>query len=53
MNLLGEIVYESTINSRQGLNTINFDGTDLKKGMYLYSIEIDGVKMTKRMVIQK
>lgn len=53
MNLLGERVYESTINAKEGLNTINFNGTDLGKGMYLYSIEIDGKKMTKRMVIQK
>ncbi len=53
MNLLGERVFESDINAKEGINTINFDGTDLKKGMYLYSIEIDGIKMTKRMVIQK
>lgn len=53
MNILGERVYENTFKSKVGLNTINFDGTELNKGMYLYSIEIDGVTMTKRMIIQK
>jgi len=53
MNLLGEIVFERSITAKEGVNSINFDGTDLQKGMYLYSIEIDGVKMTKRMIIQK
>ncbi|MEZ7929906.1 MAG: hypothetical protein ACI95T_000531 [Flavobacteriales bacterium] len=53
MNLLGEIVYENTYKANQGENKIRFDGTSLNKGIYLYIVEVDGFRMTKRMVIEK
>lgn len=53
MNLLGEIVYKNSYNATQGDNKIKFDASDLNKGIYMYTIEVDGVKMTKRMVIEK
>lgn len=53
MNLLGEIVYRNSYKAKQGENKIKFDGTLLNKGIYLYTVEIDGFKMTKRMIIEK
>ena len=53
MNLLGEIVHEKSYKANQGENKIKFDGTSLNKGVYLYIIEVDGIKMTKRMIIEK
>jgi hypothetical protein len=53
MNLLGETVYKNTYKANQGENEIKFDGTSLNKGIYLYIIEVDGIKMTKRMIIEK
>lgn len=53
MNLLGEIVYENTYKANQGVNRIKFNGTSLNKGIYLYIVEIDGFRITKRMVIEK
>lgn len=53
MNLLGEIVYRNSYKANQGENNIKFDGTLLNKGVYLYTVEVDGFKMTKRMIIEK
>lgn len=53
MNLLGEVVFEKSYKANQGENEIKFDGTLLNKGVYLYIIEVDGIKMTKRMIIEK
>lgn len=53
MNLLGEVVYNQTMQANEGQNTINFDGSDLNEGIYMYTLEIDGKKVTKRMVINK
>jgi hypothetical protein len=53
MNLLGELVYSNAMQANVGQNTINFDGSDLNEGIYMYTLEIDGKKVTKRMVINK
>lgn len=53
MNLLGEVVYNQTMQANEGQNTINFDGSSLNEGIYMYTLEIDGKKVTKRMVINK
>lgn len=52
MNLLGEVVYSNNYEANEGTNTINFDGSDLNEGIYMYTIEIDGKKVTKRMIIK-
>lgn len=53
MNLLGEVVYRNSYNAKKGENTIKFDANKINKGIYLYSIEVEGKTMTKRMVIEK
>lgn len=52
MNLLGEVVYENSYDASEGENSINFNGSDLNEGIYMYTIEIDGKKVTKRMIIK-
>ena len=52
MNILGEIVHEETIRAKQGKNKIKFESNNLNKGIYFYSLEIGGNKITKRMIIK-
>jgi hypothetical protein len=52
MNILGEIVHEETIRAKQGENKIKFESNNLNKGIYFYSLEIGGNKITKRMIIK-
>ncbi|MEN8927885.1 MAG: T9SS type A sorting domain-containing protein [Flavobacteriales bacterium] len=53
MNLLGKVVYSKEFKADQGENKLKFDASLLNKGIYLYTIEVEGVKMTKRMIIEK
>lgn len=53
VNLLGEMVYNESLQAHEGQNSINFDGSALNTGIYMYTLEIDGKKVTKRMVINK
>ena len=53
MSVLGEVVFKNTYRSKQGKNTILFDGSLLSKGVYFYTVQTNGVVMTKRMVIEK
>jgi hypothetical protein len=52
-NLLGEVVYQEMIQGRKGKNDFSFDGSEMNPGIYLYSVEADGKKFTKRMVVGK
>jgi len=36
-----------------GKHSVDFDGTSLNSGVYYYSLEADGLKMTKKMVLSK
>ncbi|NNE56222.1 MAG: T9SS type A sorting domain-containing protein [Flavobacteriales bacterium] len=51
LNLLGERVHTEVALAQRGNNTITFDGSALRSGIYLYSIESGGHIVTKRMVI--
>lgn len=51
MNLLGEEVHQEWIDARRGKNTVTFENSSLKSGIYLYSFDLNGKKITKRMVI--
>lgn len=53
LNLLGEVVFKDQFNSSVGNNNYELDGSQLNEGIYLYSIEINGKKMTKRMVVNR
>ena len=50
-NVLGKLVEEIVISSDQ--KRITLDVSDYKEGIYLYSIEADGQKVTKRMTVNK
>lgn len=52
-NLLGEIVFEDVYRSNYGQNSIEVDASDINDGIYLYSLEVDGKKFTRRMVVNK
>jgi hypothetical protein len=50
-NVLGKLVEEIVISSEK--KTITLDVSDYQEGIYLYSIEADGQKVTKRMTVSK
>ena len=52
INLLGDVVYEEALDSKKGKNTVSYDGSELSSGIYLYSIETLGSKITKRMIVR-
>lgn len=52
-NLLGEVIFDDMIDSKRGRNSYQFDSTMINSGIYMYSMEMNGSKITKRMVINK
>lgn len=52
-NLLGEVVYQERYQGKKGSNQFTFDGSEMNPGIYLYSVEAEGKKFTKRMVVGK
>ena len=53
MNLLGKTVYTNQYFAKEGQNSIEYNAQQLSKGIYFYSLELDGKKITKRMVVTK
>lgn len=53
VNLLGEIVYEDAVMAKAGNNSWKLETAELQNGLYLYSIEAGGKKLTKRMVVNR
>ena len=51
-NILGEVVYKSCVNAVSGLNTITFNGKDLRTGLYLYKLSNGIQTITKRMTVE-
>lgn len=50
-NVLGKLVDQKVISADQ--KRITLDVSDYQEGIYLYSIEADGQKVTKRMTVSK
>lgn len=51
-NMIGKKIKETSMTAGQGINEISFDGSSLPGGIYLYSVEVDGIQSaTKRMII--
>ena len=50
-NVLGKLVEEIVVSSDQ--KRITLDVSNYQEGIYLYSIEADGQKVTKRMTVNK
>ncbi len=52
-NLLGKMIYSETINVLNGDNTVQFNGSDLNSGVYMYSIGKGNDIVTNRIVVNK
>ncbi|MBS1637597.1 MAG: T9SS type A sorting domain-containing protein [Bacteroidetes bacterium] len=50
-NALGSLVYEKTVRSVVGENTLSLDAENWNAGMYMYSIKFKGLVSTKRMMV--
>jgi hypothetical protein len=53
VNLLGEQLIQEQIQANKGQNSAKLDVGQLDSGIYLYSIETKGKKLTKRLVINR
>lgn len=52
-NLVGELVESKSYNGTKGLNRLQFDGSELANGAYIYKMTNNGSTITKRMVISR
>lgn len=53
VNLLGEVVIAEQFRGHVGYNEFTAPVSQLAGGLYLYSIDVDGKRITKRMVINR
>jgi hypothetical protein len=53
VNLLGEVVIAEQFRGHVGFNEFTVPVSQLSGGLYLYSIDVDGKRITKRMVINR
>lgn len=53
VNLLGEVVFTQNINARAGNNEFLLETSNLNNGIYMYSIQAGGKKLTKRLVVNR
>ena len=53
-NINGQLVSE-LVNGEMnaGIHTVNFDGNNLNSGIYFYTLEANGISVTKKMVLTK
>lgn len=52
-NLLGQPVYSKSISAAKGKNTLQFDGTALPAGTYLYKLSDGNKTITRKMLIAR
>ena len=50
-NLVGELVDSKSLTGNKGMNRLQYDGSDLANGAYIYKMTNNGNSITKRMVI--
>lgn len=53
VNLLGETVVREQLAGQTGYNEFVLDISMLNAGIYLYSIDVDGKRVTKRMIVNR
>lgn len=52
-DLIGKVVYSATrSNASTGVNTIQMNTSNWNKGMYFYTVQVQGEKVTKQMIVQ-
>ncbi len=52
-DLIGNVLYEKTIDGKPGVNTISYDGSELGEGVYFYSISSGTGTLTRRLIIER
>ena len=52
-DILGKEVFKAEEFKKSGSYELKFDGKNLASGMYFYSLEMNGFKDTKKMVLIK
>jgi|GEM_PF-3379377 len=52
-SIIGELVYTNQMQGVGGINTFEFDGSQLSEGIYLYTLTDGRNTLTKRMIIQR
>ncbi|MBX2971988.1 MAG: T9SS type A sorting domain-containing protein [Flavobacteriales bacterium] len=52
-SLVGDVVWDQHIQAKAGLNKVNFDGSELPAGVYLYKIGTGSNTFTGRMALQR
>jgi hypothetical protein len=52
-NVAGQKLFEKEMNAARGDNSIDFDASDLENGVYLYSVEMNQQKQSRRMVVAR
>lgn len=53
VNLLGEVLVSEQIRGAKGSNEFVLNTQNLAQGIYLYTMEVDGKRFTKRMIINR
>ena len=52
-NTLGKAVITKSIDTKQGENDFNLSVKDLSSGIYIYSLELEGKTITKKLIVSK
>jgi len=52
-DMLGKEVYTSTIQSKVGVNEVEFDGSNLKEGIYFFSLNNGSKNFTQKMQVKR
>ncbi|MFC1731203.1 T9SS type A sorting domain-containing protein [candidate division KSB1 bacterium] len=53
MNVLGNLIYESSNKTSAGIHQIELDVSTMPSGVYYYSLEYKGRRLVKKMVVNK
>ena len=51
-NLMGQVVYSESVYNKALAHTFEFNVSNLKSGIYLYTVEIGNRSITKKMIVQ-
>jgi hypothetical protein len=52
-NLIGQVVYSKTFtNNSIGLNNLEVNMNNANAGVYIYSVETEGYKITNKMIVE-
>lgn len=52
-DLVGNVLYQKAILGKVGINTVDYDGSDLLEGVYFYSISNGTGVLTRRLIIDR